>query len=485
MSKIVELTADGLVVKSTDEIVTQLEEGFKSALGNRVKLTTKSIVKVFVGVVSDRLREVVEAIQATNDARNRNNATGTALDDMGDELGLTRLDATNSRVEVVLAGTDGTSIAAGKKIRVPNNTETFETEAVVVIGETFKKRITLSAELIAANQFDATVNASAISVVYATSHAATLTAIAAAIDALANVTAAVVSDVDGLTIEVTGTTLPTITGAAVTLGASQATVAITVVVHAFVSATDTGVIQGAAGALTEIVTPVGGWDTVTNDGAAALGRDIETDAAYRIRQEDTLANVGAGTVESIRSQVSELSYVNNCSVVENATDATVDSRLPHSIEVIADVGSAPTSDQLQAIADLLWTIKPGGIQYVSTGTTVTKTVVDSEGNNQTIVFSRPVLDSIYVDIAVTTDTDYPADGDTQLKAAVLAYGDALAVGADVLNWKAEAACNAVPGITVLDITMKVGSAPGVGDTGNIVIAANHRASFAIANMTVS
>jgi len=87
-----------------------------------------------------------------------------------------------------------------------------------------------SADLITANVINATVNGIAITpVTFATSHLATMNAIAAEIAALPNIASAVVGGASNRTITImsdNGTSI-TVTGFLVTLGASQATVATT------------------------------------------------------------------------------------------------------------------------------------------------------------------------------------------------------------------------------------------------------------------
>lgn len=55
--------------------------------------------------------------------------------------------------------------------------------------------------------------------------------------------------------------------------------------------------------LTQIVTPVGGWSSITNREAGTLGRFVETDAELRLRRLNSLRLLGRGTVEAIRAQL--------------------------------------------------------------------------------------------------------------------------------------------------------------------------------------
>lgn len=84
--------------------------------------------------------------------------------------------------------------------------------------------LTFDADLIAANVVNGSINGNAIApVTYGTSHAATMTAVAAAIALLAGVTRAVVSAARVITVEMQGITVVA-SGWAVTSGTSQATI---------------------------------------------------------------------------------------------------------------------------------------------------------------------------------------------------------------------------------------------------------------------
>ena len=133
--------------------------------------------------------------------------------------------------------------------------------------------LTLSADLISGNTFAATVNGSSISVLYASSHSATLSAIAAAIEALGSVLTCV-ADAGPRTLVITGDLADTTYGGAVTVtgetitgGASQATIT-----------------EAATTALVNAITDL---DTLANDLASsadwyAFCTDLRTDSRIEL-----------------------------------------------------------------------------------------------------------------------------------------------------------------------------------------------------------
>ena len=83
-----------------------------------------------------------------------------------------------------------------------------------------------------------------------------------------------------------------------------------------------GAIEGAAGTITNIVTPISGWNSATNALDATLGNAEETDAAARLRREKLLRTASSGPVDAIITAVSEVAGVTDLRVWENEKDAT-------------------------------------------------------------------------------------------------------------------------------------------------------------------
>lgn len=83
---------------------------------------------------------------------------------------------------------------------------------------------------------------------------------------------------------------------------------------------DFGPIVAPINTLTEILTPISGWISINNLKAGITGRLIETDAELRIRRNNSLRLLGAGTVESIRARLlQQVPGVTSAFVFENRT----------------------------------------------------------------------------------------------------------------------------------------------------------------------
>jgi uncharacterized phage protein gp47/JayE len=83
---------------------------------------------------------------------------------------------------------------------------------------------------------------------------------------------------------------------------------------------DFGPIVAPVNTLTEMLTPISGWISINNLKAGVTGRFIETDAELRIRRNNSLRLLGAGTVESIRARLlQQVPGVISALVFENRT----------------------------------------------------------------------------------------------------------------------------------------------------------------------
>ena len=236
-------------------------------------------------------------------------------------------------------------------------------------------------------------------------------------------------------------------------------------------------IEADAGTLTDIKTPVFGLVSASNALAAIVGRAEETDTELRKRQSETTQASGKNNADSLFGQLKNTTGVIDALVLENKTD-TVDSNgiPPHQFECIVESG------QPEDIADVVWANTPQGINSHGDES---ETVVDEQGFNQTVYFTRPIEVPIYIDIEIVTDTDkFPTTGESDIKENVVDYGQSnFQISDDVLYSRFFTPINETPG--VLSITLTIGTAPAPTGTVNIPIAINEISSYDIANVGVT
>ncbi len=221
-------------------------------------------------------------------------------------------------------------------------------------------------------------------------------------------------------------------------------------VDAAMASISTGPIVAVARTLSQIQTPIAGWNTAVNLSDATLGAAAESDAKLRLRREAELHGAGLAALEAIRAAILKVSGVTSCTVFENVTDVVNgDGMPPHSVEVLAQ-GGDPT-DIVKAI------FKTVGAGINTTGNQAPINVTDSQGIVHAIKFSRPALVSIWVIANVLFDSaKLPSGGTAAVQASVtaniLAYGGTLTVDFDVFSSQIAAAIIAgVPSAQVAGI----------------------------------
>jgi len=302
-----------------------------------------------------------------------------------------------------------------------------------------------------------------------------------------------------------------------------------------------GVIPLPIGTLTNIITPIAGWNSITNLIAGNTGTLEETDAQLRIRRQNSIKLLGNATVEAITAKllqnvpgVTSAIVFENTSLQETPTiiifpgqfqsgdlitvtydstnfsvsfltnqattmalivaqfllipsvssasyggsgnqTITVNTNIANILEVISAVtsvslmtaaitgGRPPKSFEAvveggtdQAVAEQIWLSKPAGIETfgnVNNGNGIT--IVDSQGNNQIIFFSRPSEVYIWIQVALTLypEETFPSNGLQDVAIAILNYGQSLGVGVDVLLQRVLAQIFIVPGIASGSMTM--------------------------------
>ncbi|HBU0463179.1 TPA: hypothetical protein MCP15_003081 [Klebsiella pneumoniae] len=195
-------------------------------------------------------------------------------------------------------------------------------------------------------------------------------------------------------------------------------------VVATATCTNSGAVAAVAGSVNGINTPTRGWASVTNPLAATVGIAAETDAELRVRQSQSVALASLTPFDAVDGAIANVEGVTRHKLFENDTDTTDANGLPaHSISAIVEGGDA---------TEIANTIRSTKGQGVSTYGTTAVIVTDKYGNSYTIRFSRPVDVPIYVSITIQALTGYSSEVGDEMKAAVAAYINSLAIGDSVL-----------------------------------------------------
>lgn len=189
-----------------------------------------------------------------------------------------------------------------------------------------------------------------------------------------------------------------------------------------------GPIPCPAGTLTQIYQAIPGWDSINNLSDGALGANVETQAQFAYRRQQSVALNARGSLPSIYAAVFEVPDVLDVYVTENVTNSPVNvgstayTLVPHSLYVAAIGGSAA------AIAQAIWSKKDVGCDYNGNTTVI---VTDQSGYlppfpTYTVKFEIPDPLPILFEVSLQSDPNLPADIVALVKAAIVAAfnGDA-------------------------------------------------------------
>lgn len=446
------LTSTGFRLKRLENIKGDIERNLRAYWPN-IDLSATSVFGQIVGVFSQPHTEVWEQMQKVYDSKRPSSAEGVQLDDTLSLNGLTRLEPKATIVEVGLAGDKNTVVpkdtVISNSLTGDNYKLRFDT---TITNEDVSEIHVRVVNYVENTTYELSISGRTYSINSGTggSPLTVCQALETAIsnDSLCAATALVIGD-DSIqltkkssifSIEITGDDMIYLTNSSF-------------------ECTEVGEKIAVVGSLTVIETPWTGLDSVYNFHDGILGRGHESDAEARIRRSQSLQGLGAGTLPAIVARIGDdIDGVSTVKGFENREDIEVDGRPPHCFEIVVVGGDN------QEIANLLWQIKPAGIQTVGNvpnNTGVGINVVDSNGDTQVMHFSRPVNKYIFVEVYITQYDEeiFPIDGEAQIAAKIMEYGNKFTIGLDVIPQRFYGYIFQVPGIEVIDLWIAVSDDP--------------------------
>lgn len=257
-------------------------------------------------------------------------------------------------------------------------------------------------------------------------------------------------------------------------------------VQAYFQAQESGPVPCEVGTLTQIISPVLGWETVNNPSAAVLGKDPESDTSLRQRRRQQLYR-GEALLESIKSAVRQVEGVLSVYGYENYTSAvqTIDgiSIQPHSIYIVVDGGKD------EDIATAIYKNKSLGCGYTGTEEVTVKGAFDVPYQ---VAFNRPDYQPIQISVTIEApSSSATADIEQSVKDALSAWANGeitgisgLDLGVDVSPFEAGAAVSDyLPSLFVKNV--QVGLVPGTLGTAVLDMKVNQKATLSQENITVT
>jgi uncharacterized phage protein gp47/JayE len=477
--------SSGFVKKTLNAILTDIQNFQLDNISSQLNLLATSVLGQINGVFSDKLSELWDLGQAVYRSFYPDSASGDALDGVCAITGVIRLQPTESTVPLDQLFLDnGTTVPAGSVVSVGPTGERFETLTSVTNSLGYKSTFSVDAQA---------QNTGPIS-----GFTGTIDTIQSAVSGWSAKCAISAGNPENYILDGLSLTLKVDQGSEQTVNFSGGDPWTAANAATFINGATTGAtayddgngtlrIESDTAGFGSAIQITGGTANTPlafpitlvkgfNSTDADPGTNLETDEELRLRREQLLRAGGSATVEAIKANLLQVTDVENVSVIENTLDVTsVEGLPPHSFEAIVLGGTD------QDVADDIWTNKPAGIETYGSSTTA---VTDSMGISHNINYTRPTNVPIEMVYTLTKTSDYPADGDDQVKAAALALGGALTSGEDVIYLQFKSAALDIAGVDDVPIFTinKKTDPPG---SSNIVISLRELATFDSADITVN
>ena len=202
-----------------------------------------------------------------------------------------------------------------------------------------------------------------------------------------------------------------------------------------------GPMAAGAGTLTRITTMVAGWDTATNENAATVGQNAETQGAFEARRYASVGLNSRGTIAAVYARVANCANVVSCIVRENKTNMPIeiDGYFIKAHSVFVSVVGGSDED----IAGAIYNSCSAGCDY--NGNTTVSVTDSATKAVENVTFYRPDEYDVYVKVTLAGRDSLPDEYEKTVKSAVYDnfYGESTAtIGGDPI-------LRVAPGDTVL------------------------------------
>ena len=185
-----------------------------------------------------------------------------------------------------------------------------------------------------------------------------------------------------------------------------------------------GPVAAGAGTLTRITTMVAGWDTATNQTAATVGQNAESQGAFENRRYASVGLNSRGTSAAVYARVANTSGVVAAAVRENKTNVPIEIDgyflKAHSIYV-AVIGGKD-----EDIAEAIYKSCSAGCDY--NGNTTVSVTDSYTGTVEKVTFYRPPEYDLYVKVTLQGKDSLPDEYEATVRKAVYDnfYGESTA-----------------------------------------------------------
>ena len=466
------LTSEGLDIKRLDEVIEDRVSSARNQFGTDAGTTVNDVLGRLLRVHAGSEADLWELAEAIYNSFNPAYATGSALDRIVAYAGLTRYEASPSVATLLVTGDYLTSIPASSLALSSATVFRFSTQTAVFFDALLVSGFVVQPIVVEDATYSITIGLDVYS--YEGKQTDTLETIAENLKTVINNSPKYKAKVvDDNLLEISFNDPFVARNTSVTSNVAYRKITKTV----RASSTEVGALGQPPNTIDTIGTPILGWDSVKNPTAATQGRLRETDEELRKRFRDTKELNARGTVEAVYSNLTSILGVTDVQVYENSTNGVDVNGIPaKSFSVVIQGGNS------LEIAQVLWNTKPAGITAHGNTSVV---IVDSQGLQHTMKFSRPQEVDLYIDLVISPEEvgAIAADTDVQVVDAITKYiKDNYSVGDDITYSRLYTPINSIKGFQV--DSLKIGTDPDDLRMENVKIGFDGVARIKQQNVTV-
>lgn len=447
------VTPDGFVrprlPEIRQEIVADLRARMQAAgFSGTVETRPDSVIGLLIDTFAEREATLWEQAEGVYFAMYPGSATGVSLGRAVSFTGVTRFSDEQSRAYVVLYGVPGTIVPAGAQMRhrVSQNLWALSADTAILAGAAAD--VVLRPAIEVDTEYRVVIDGQPYT--FATGATTNLPEILAGLVAALSVSGLdVSSDGAAIRIQTDGRTPAAV-------GWSPSLSLVRLGSPGLAKSMDASTEGAAVGDLDGIVTQVDGWEAVTNLQAGVAGLLAEKDAELRARYPTGLFRLGAATLPTIAPNVRDrVAGVRTVKVfMNNSDDPDELGRPPHSVHVVADGG---LDDE---VAAAIFRVVAAGIDTHGKRTVVLK---DEDDADQLIRFDRPervyVWAKCAIDLLPHSEQAFPPDGFEMIAKDLVAGGNELGIGDDVILQRLYGAIYQTRGLATVELTLAFSADP--------------------------
>jgi len=453
------LTPEGFRAKRLPDVKADLEARLVEALGDP-DLREESVYGQLVGIQSELAALLWALAEEVYASQYPDTATGVSLDHVASLTGVVRIPATPTQVGAVAYGDPNTLLPSGREAENPRTSDVYRSFEDVTISNEAAVHAVIVVDVVESDDYTITIDGTDYTF---TASGDTEQQILTGLNgALAS--AGVTRDLDtgaltltrdaamdislsgNLEFDEVGTVLPM---RAVEAGAKLLPVA----------------------ALTEIMTPVTGWERVDNLQPGVTGTNRETDAQLRARRERSTRILGRQTLPAIEARLRALDLVQDVSLTANDGETTDAFGTPRQhVWAVVEGGEA------QDIGDVLFATVAAGIGYRGEELIIVES--DVTGKEYEVRFDRPTFIDPDVTVEYERLSNFPSDGEDRIRDALA--GVTFMIGEKLVTSRLYTPVNTVQGVQIDVLEVDAGS----GAVARIEPAPNERIRLMAGNITL-